>query len=146
MGKRPQLPHVAWWCRAISAVVSTLAGAYATNALVDGIGTFARFNDPAGIAIDSVGNLIIADYNNHAIRMILSSTIEVVTIAGSYPTAATGSATSNGIGTYSRFNHPNGVYINNNGDIYIADRDNSAIRKISILQQQSSQPTLKPSR
>jgi streptogramin lyase len=128
-----------------SAVVLTLAGAYNTFALVDGIGTFARFYAPAGIAINSVGNLIIADYNNHAIRMILSSTMEVVTIAGSYPTAATGSATSNGIGTYSGFASPIGVYINNNGDIYIADRDNNAIRKISILQQPSSQPSSEPS-
>jgi len=71
--------------------------------------------------------------------MILTSTMEVVTIAGSYPTAASGLI--DGIGTFARFYGPAGICVNGRGDIYVADCNNYVISKISILQTPSVQPS-----
>ncbi|GEM_PF-6664890 len=49
-------------------VVSTLAGA--TEGFADGVGTQARFHGPFGIAVDGVGNVLVADTNNHRIRRV----------------------------------------------------------------------------
>jgi sugar lactone lactonase YvrE len=53
-----------------SGVVSTVAGAELSAAYVDGTGTAARFNNPNGVAVDTSGNLYLADYNNFRIRKI----------------------------------------------------------------------------
>ena len=50
-------------------VVSTLAGS-GTAGHNDATGTAAKFNNPTGMAVDSSGNLYVADYNNHRIRKI----------------------------------------------------------------------------
>lgn len=52
----------------LDGMVTTLAGAHLHIGNTDGTGTTARFNFPDGIAVDNVGNLYIADTNNHVIR------------------------------------------------------------------------------
>lgn len=49
--------------------VSTVGGLAMTKGSVDGIGASARFNNPLGLAVDSLGNIYVADYSNHTIRM-----------------------------------------------------------------------------
>lgn len=103
--------------------VSTLAGS-GTAGFADGSGTAAGFNKPGGIAVDSSGNVYVADSNNHRIRKI-DRTGEVSTLAGS---GTKGFA--DGHGTAAKFNRPMGVAVDRAGNVYVADTSNHRIRKI----------------
>ncbi len=104
--------------------VSTFAGT-GTHGFRDGAGNVAKFNEPRGVAIDSSGNIYVADGDNHRIRKITSSGL-VSTLAG---TGSSGS--TNGAGNVARFNEPRGVAVDSLGNVYVADTDNHRIRKIT---------------
>ena len=108
------------------AVVTTLAGLPAVNGTTDGIGSAARFNVPSGVALDSAGNLYVADSSNHTIRKI-SASGTVTTLAGSPDLPGT----ADGTGAGARFNLPSGVAIDAAGNLYVADFANHTIRKIT---------------
>jgi len=104
-------------------VVTTLAGSgAATHA--DGAGVAASFEEPANLDVDADGNVYVSDYGNDRIRIITSSGI-VTTLAGS---SASGS--TNGTGANARFDRPNGMAIDQSGNLYIGDYGNSRLRKI----------------
>lgn len=105
-----------------SGVVTTLAGSGVTGN-TDGIATAASFNNPVGIAVDATGNVYVADTSNHRIRKITPSGV-VTTIAGST------SGFLNGTGTAAKFSFPQGIAVDNTGNIFVGDRDNLRIRKI----------------
>ena len=105
--------------------VTTIAGSAVVTGNANGTGTAASFNGPAGLAIDSAGNIIVTDYYNDLIRKIDGSTYEVSTIAGSGS-----SGSDNGTGTAASFYSPSGVAIDSDGNIIVADRGNHLIRKI----------------
>ncbi|PJZ79235.1 NHL repeat-containing protein [Leptospira meyeri] len=109
-----------------TAVVTTFAGS-ATSGLVDATGTSARFNKPNGVAIDSAGNLYIADTGNHCIRKITSAGV-VTVFAGSNSGV---SGLVNNTGTAARFNEPVGVAVDNAGNVYVGDSLNMVVRKIT---------------
>ncbi|MCX7546893.1 IPT/TIG domain-containing protein [Xanthomarina sp. F1114] len=102
--------------------VSTFAGS--TNGFADGTGIDAQFDYPRGITIDNAGNFYITDTGNHKIRKI-NPNGTVSTIAGSIEGDA------DGTGTNAQFNAPEGIAIDSQGNLYIADRDNNKIRKIT---------------
>lgn len=106
-------------------LVTTFVGSGSSGS-TNGIGTAASFNEPEGIAIDSLGNLYVADAGNNLIRKITPNAV-VTTLAGS--AGITGS--TNAIGTAALFNHPTGIAIDSLGYIYVADELNQLIRKIS---------------
>jgi len=106
-------------------VVSTLAG-NGNAAWVDGPGTTASFYNPTGLAVDVNGNVFVADAGNNRIREI-SPTGVVSTFAGN---GTFGSA--NGNGTSASFNHPTGVAVDIDGNIYVADQKNNLIRMIAF--------------
>jgi serine/threonine protein kinase, bacterial len=105
-------------------VVTTFAGS-GTAGNVDGTGTAAEFNGPEGIAIDSSGNLWVADGGNNEIRKITTPGAVVTTWAGN---GTAGRA--NGNGTSATFNMPVGVAVDSSGNLYVADFNNNEIRKI----------------
>ena len=107
--------------------VTTLAG----NGLadyVDGFATSASFNSPVGIAVDAAGNIYVADAYNNRIRKI-NQAGQVSTYAGS------GYYTPTGYYYYFKagndFYYPAGVATDLDGNVYVADRDNHRIRKIT---------------
>ncbi|MFY7885757.1 MAG: NHL repeat-containing protein, partial [Dolichospermum sp.] len=105
-------------------VVTTFAGS-GTAGATNGTGTAASFNSPTGVAIDAAGNLYVSDYNNSSIRKITSAGV-VTTLAGSGTTGAT-----NATGTAASFNKPYGVAVDGSGNVFVADRFNHLIRKIT---------------
>ena len=106
--------------------VATVAGFPGVFGSVNGSVTNAQFNAPQGIAVDSSGNLYVADTGNSLIRKIgLGGT--VTTLAGS--TGNQGYV--DGTGTAAEFNQPRGVAIGTSGNIYVADTLNHVIRQIS---------------
>ncbi len=105
-----------------SGTVTTIAGS--ETGFADGASTTARFSDPSGVAIDALGNIIVADRDNHRIRSIAPDGI-VRTIAGSETGFVDGASPT------ARFSAPSGVAIDTLGNIIVADRDNHRIRKIT---------------
>jgi serine/threonine-protein kinase len=104
--------------------VTTLAGS-GTASFADGPGASAMFRNPSSVAVDSLGNVYVADYNNNRIRKINSSGA-VTTLAGSgTPSFA------DGLGTNAQFSSPSGVAVDSSGTIYVADSNNHRIRKVT---------------
>jgi len=107
-------------------VVSTFAGTPGAFGSADGAASAAQFNNPGGMAADTLGNLYVAESGNHTIRMISPAGL-VSTVAGS--AGVPGSA--DGAGAAAQFNLPSGVTADTFGNIYVADTGNQTIRKIA---------------
>ncbi len=107
-------------------VVSTLAGLAGSAGSANGTGGAARFRNPNGVAVDSGGNVLVADYGNHTIRKITPGGA-VSTLAG----LAGSSGTANGVGATARFFYPSGLAVDNGGNVFVADGLNHTIRKIT---------------
>jgi sugar lactone lactonase YvrE len=109
-------------------VVTTLAGLAGGSGNKDATGADARFYEPGGVAVDSTGNVYVADTNNQAIRKITPAGV-VTTLAGSNIITYPGGA--DGIGADARFYYPNGVAADKADNLYVADTYDNAIRQIS---------------
>lgn len=106
-------------------VVTTFAGKAFTAGSNDGAGAAARFDFPRGIAIDSAGNVYVADCANHTIRKITPAGV-VSTFAGS----ASLEGNTDGAGAAARFTFPVDVAVDGAGNVYVTD-ENHTIRKIT---------------
>ena len=93
---------------------------------VDGTGSAARFDDPSGVAVDSAGNVYVADTGNHTIRKVTAGGV-VTTLAG----LADSPGSADGTGSAARFNSPRGVAVDSGGNVYVADTGNRTIRKVT---------------
>jgi flagellar hook assembly protein FlgD len=108
-------------------IVTTVAGNGTPGFSGDGgAATSAQLDDPSFLALDSTGNLYIADYDNHRVRKVTPAGI-ISTFAGDGSSAYAGDG---GPATLASFNGPYGVAINASGDVFIPD-DNGAIREVN---------------
>lgn len=105
--------------------VSLLAGQYAAHGFTNGTGNAATFYLPVGLAVNTAGNLVVAEAGNHVIRQV-SPTGVVTTLAG---TGTAGNA--DGSATVARFFRPCGVAVTPSGGFLVADTDNQILRSIS---------------
>jgi sugar lactone lactonase YvrE len=105
-------------------VLTTFAGSGVRGAS-NGTGTAATFNQPQSLAVDSDGNVYVADAGNNLIRKISAGGV-VTTLAGSGNAGA-----ANGVGTAASFNRPAGIAVDASGNVYVGDSNNNMIRKIS---------------
>ena len=104
-------------------VVSTVAGDGLAG-WVDGPGRQARFNGPTGVAVDLLGNVFVADTYNDRIRKIAPD--------GSVSTVAGGPAPGllDGLGAAAQFDTPTGLALDLQGNLFIADTGNGALRRL----------------
>jgi len=94
-----------------------------------GLALAAQLNYPEGIFIDSQGNVFIADTEDSVVRQIVGSTGIIQTVAGTPGSA--GFSGDGGPATSAQFNSPGAVLLDDAGNIYIADKGNSAIRVVN---------------
>jgi uncharacterized protein (TIGR03437 family) len=107
-------------------VIATIAGNGTSFSGDNGPPTSAQLNQPAGVAVDSAGNLYIADSYNNRIRKVSNGVI--TTVAGNGTCCFSG---DNGPATSAQLNLPWGLAMDSAGSLYIADEFNNRVRKIS---------------
>jgi sugar lactone lactonase YvrE len=105
--------------------ITTVAGTGTMGYDGEGVATSKMLSTPSGVAVDSTGNLYIADMDNHRIRKV-DSAGNMTTIAGT----GTAGYDDEGVATSKMLNSPAGVAVDNAGNLYIADMDNKRIRKV----------------
>lgn len=102
---------------------TTFAGRSAAGS-TDGVGSTAQFSGPSGIAVDASGTVYVCDTSNHVIRVVLPNGT-VTKLAGNT------SGFLDGQGPSARFNGPKGAAVDAQGNLYVADTLNHAIRVVS---------------
>ncbi|WP_022826314.1 NHL repeat-containing protein [Hymenobacter norwichensis] len=107
-------------------VVSTFAGQAGVKGSLDGTGAAARFNTPAGLALDAQGTLYVTDGRNQTIRQVTPAGV-VTTLAGQV--GQKGSA--DGPGAAAQFNFPHGIAVAASGLLYVTDTENHVVRTVS---------------
>jgi secreted PhoX family phosphatase len=108
-------------------IIFTIAGNGTYGSSGDnGPATSAELNQPDGVAVDSSGNIYIADLENNRLREITNGII--FTVAGN---GTAGFSGDNGPATSAELNMPAGVAVDKAGNIYISDSGNNRIREIT---------------
>lgn len=106
---------------------TNLVGQPGSSGSTNGTGNAALFNTPKEVAIDTNGNLYVADSANHLIRKVSPAAV-VTTLAGNGTIGST-----DGTETEAQFSTPGGVAVDLSGNIYVADTNNHTIRKVTAL-------------
>jgi uncharacterized repeat protein (TIGR01451 family) len=108
-------------------IITTVAGNGTNGYSGDGIpATSAELFDPTGVAVDSAGDLYIADYNNHRIRKVDTKGI-ITTVAGD---GTWGYSGDGGLATSAELYDPSVVAVDASGNLYIADTGNNRVRAV----------------
>ena len=107
--------------------VTTLAGVGEESGFADGQRTDARFHHPRGMALDVDDRLIVGDSANDCIRKVTTAEGRVTTVAG----CAGQTEFADGEGAAARFDSPEGVVVDGNNNILVADLHNHCIRMIA---------------
>ena len=114
---------------AATGMIATIAGTGVAGYSGDGAAAnTAKVSGASGLCLDAAGNLYIADTYNNRIRKVTFATGFISTVAGNGTQSFSG---DNSAATSATMNNPTDVAVDNNGNIYIADRLNSRIRKVT---------------
>ena len=108
---------------------TTIAGLAGVSGTADGTNSTARLHWPSGLAVDEAGNIYVADLLNYTIRKIVPAGTNwvVSTLAGLAGT----NGFADGTNDQARFDHPSGVAVDHEGNLFVTDSFNETIRKIS---------------
>ena len=110
-----------------SGEVTTLAGTAGVDGWLDGEGKLARFSRPMGIAVSAQGDVYVTDAFNHCVRKITPNGF-VTTLAG----RPGKKEYVDGQGSNARFGFIKGLAMDSQGVLFVADSDNSAIRRVTL--------------
>ncbi|MBI6546725.1 MAG: hypothetical protein HY692_08020, partial [Cyanobacteria bacterium NC_groundwater_1444_Ag_S-0.65um_54_12] len=122
---------------AATGIITTVAGSGTTGPLGGGYtgdggpATSAKLKYPAGVTVDSAGNLYIADTSNHCIRQVNVATGIIATVAGTG--GVWGYSGDGGIATAARLSSPTGIALAASGNLYLSDQQNDRIRKLNTI-------------
>jgi sugar lactone lactonase YvrE len=119
---------------AANSIITTVAGVGPQGAHPPGIGdgglaTLALLAQPQGLAVDSAGNLFIADSGNSAVREVTANNRIINTIAGGGNCSHLGG--DGGPALDANLCYPNGLVIDTAGDLYVADQFYERVREIT---------------
>lgn len=116
---------------ATTGIISTVAGNGERNSTGDGgPATDAALGDPWGVFVDGAGNIFISEHyerNGNRIRKVDATTGIISTVAGNGSTHYLGDGIA---ATDARLWTPSDVFVDSNGDLFIADQANQRIRKV----------------
>ena len=114
---------------ASSGTISTVAGTGKAGYSGDnGPAASATLNFPSGVAVDGSGNVYIADTSNNRVRKVSAASGAITTVAGN---GTAGYGGDGAAATSAELNNPQGVAVDANGNLYIADSNNSRIREVT---------------
>ncbi len=112
----------------VTGTIVTIAGngkaGYTGN---NGPATAAELNQPVGLAVDSAGDLFIADFGNNVVREVVKATGDIITVAGNGKAGYSG---DDGPATAAELNRPNGLVFDSAGDLFISDNGNNVVREV----------------
>ncbi len=112
-------------------IITTVAGTGERGFTKDGVlAKYAELANPIGLAVDKQDNLFFVDRGNNKVRKIDASTGIISTIAG---TGEAGFSGDGELATNAKLANPTGLAFNKEGDLFIVDRGNNRIRKITGL-------------
>jgi sugar lactone lactonase YvrE len=118
--------------------IDTYAGSK-TAGFSNGPAATAFFNAPSGLAVDAAGTLYVADKSNNAIRRIANGQVD--TVAGTTTAGLTGNGGNSLLATFSA---PQGIGLDNNGNLVVADTANSILRSVAVASSQLDFPATSP--
>ena len=111
-------------------IITTVAGTGTAGFTGDsGQAISAELDNPNSVAVDSAGNLYIADFSNNRIRKVTASSGVITTVAGN---GTAGYSGDSGQATSAELNQPSRIDLDGSGNIYIADSGNNRIRKVTV--------------
>ncbi len=112
--------------------ISTVAGTpgAAGNSGDGGLAISAELNNPRGVRVDAAGDIFITDETSQVIREVNAATGNISTIAGTGTAGYTGDG---GAAVSAQLNGPAGIYVDKDGNLYVADSLNGVVRKIDLF-------------
>ncbi len=112
----------------VTGIIATIVGNGTTVYSNDGLmGTNVGIAGPIVVRADTAGNIFYCDQYNHSVRKIEALTGLVTTVAGNGIVGYTG---DNGAATQAQLNQPTGIYVNENGDIFLVQYFDGVVRKV----------------